>query len=464
MTKKLVALFAAVAASALLVTACGGGGAGHDVVPPTPSPPPPPGAARGTLVVDPNAPAPTTLAKSAIDSYNSDESAGPTKAGESAQCNVTVVPVEYVTITPQGDPITASMGLLVPNGGCGATHPLLSHQHGTNTNDFSGSAAGADIVKAMAKYYASHGYVVVIPDYLGYGASAGLGYHPYLLAETNAATVIDAVRAARNWVAQYGASNGVALNSQLFLDGTSEGGYVTMATQRTMERDFGSEFKLTAVAPTSGPYNLGNTMLDFLQTADTSGNSQTTPATMILVGDHHAYGDVYTAPSEVFQPPWSDTVEGLIPDANYGGDTQLRNACKLPYNLDTNTANPVGPGCASNALLQPAFVAAYMSNTPGTGGAQARAHATANSLLQSWQPVAPMTVCYGSPDPMATPNAVAAAAYFGARADVVDIQGDTSFIGAWMALHADDNGYHGNVEGPGCTAFSRYFVFDPLRI
>ena len=176
------------------------------------------------------------------------------------------------------------MGLLVPNGaGCGTRHALLSHQHGTNTNSFSGSDAGSDIVNAMAKYYASHGYVVVIPDYLGYGDSASLGYHPYLLAETNAATVIDAMRAARNWVAQNGVAQGVALNSQVFLDGTSEGGYVTMATQRTMERDLASEFTLTAVVPTSGPYDLGTTMLTFLQTADATHNSETTPATMILV-------------------------------------------------------------------------------------------------------------------------------------------------------------------------------------
>jgi hypothetical protein len=452
MSRSLVALFAAVASTAGLV-ACGGGGGSASVAPP----PPPPGS-RGALISSGNA---TTLSTGSIDAFNTNGDMAPVDPGESATCNVSVRQIVYSTITPQGTAINASGGLLVPaGGGCTGARPLLSMQHGTSTTTgFDGSDPTSPLVLTMAKYFASHGYVVVVPDYLGYGVSAGLGYHPYVNAEADAAAVIDAVRATRAWFASSaGMASGVSLSSRLFLTGTSEGGYISMATQRTMERDFPAEFVITANVPTSGPYDLANEVMTDLRTADTTQNSATGSATFLLTSYQDIYGDIYTSASQVFQSPWSGTVEGLFPGP-YGSATAAMKDCKIPFNIDTTPSPPMG-GCSTNALLQPQFVSDYEAGRAGTPGGVARAHVEANGLLQSWKNLAPMTLCYGSLDPTAEANAVAAGTYFGIGP--VDVQtSGPAFITTWMAANSTAaKDYHGQVEAPGCTAYARYAVFD----
>ena len=180
MTKNLAALFAAVAATAALVAGCGGGGNASVAPVPNPPPPPPPGTPRGTLVT---AVSTGTLATSDVDSFDSDTKDGPVKAGETATCSVSLLRITYATVDAAGTALTASAGLLVPAkdpknpaGTCLGAHPLLSFQHGTSdTVGFDGSDPTAIAPLTMAKYFASHGYVVVIPDYLGYGTTLEIG-------------------------------------------------------------------------------------------------------------------------------------------------------------------------------------------------------------------------------------------------------------------------------------------------
>ncbi len=477
MTKNLAALFAAVAATAALVTACGGGG-GSDVVTPVPpspptSPPPPPSTPRGTLI---SAASTGSLSTSDVDSFDSDTKDGPVKAGETATCSVSLLKLQYATVDHAGNKLTASAGLLVPSkdpknasGTCLGAHPLLSFQHGTSdTIGFDGSDKTGIAPLTMAKYFASHGYVVVIPDYLGYGTTSN-HYHPYVIAESDAATVIDAVRAARNWFPTAdGVASGVTLSSQLFLTGTSEGGYVTMATHRTMERDFPSEFTITADVPISGPYDLATEVRNDLLGADASGNSATGGSTFLLTSYQAEYGDLYATPADIFQTPWADSVVGLFPGA-YGSDNEAVKACKIPYSLDTAPGKPAGNCPSFNPLLQPQFVTDYLANTPGTHGGITAAHVGDNDLLQGWansgKNKGPMTICYGDKDVVATPNATAAATFFGSTATLVDAQTTTDqpFIASWMVANSTGSNalvYHGQVEGPGCTAYARYGVFD----
>jgi len=107
-----------------------------------------------------------------------------------------------------------------------------------------------------------------------------------------------------------------------------------------------------------------------------------------------------------------------------------------------------------------------MAAAPGTPGGIARAHVDDNDLLQGWanggKNLAPMTVCYGSPDPTAALNATAAASYFGIEAVDVQTTGP-DFITSWMTYVTANPGslqYHGGIEAPGCTAYARYVIFD----
>ena len=471
MPKHLVALFAAVATTACLVAGCGGG-SDTAAAPGSPTPPPP-GPARGTLTGTENLSTKTTAE---IDAFNASGGMGPTAPGETASCAASLRQIDYASVDPQGLAVTASAGLLVPVAPPGASaalaaactvgRPLLSFQHGTSdTVGFEGANAHGTLSQTLAMYFVSHGYVVVVPDYLGYGASIG-HYHPYVVADAEATTVIDAVRAARNWIASNdGIASGVTLSGQLFLSGTSEGGYVTMATHRAMERDFPTEFTITADVPISGPYDLTTEVLDDLAFADSTHNEEAGATAFLLSGMQGTYGDIWMSANEVFQPPWDATAANLFPSATFGDDQAAIAACQIPFNITTSPSPPEG-SCARTPLLQPGFVTDFNAATPGTAGGVARGHVDDNDLLQGWvnggRNLAPMTVCYGSPDTTAALNATAARDFF--HIDAIDVQTTgPDFITQWMVYVTANPGqleYHGGIEAPGCTAYARYQVFD----
>lgn len=429
-----------------------------------------------------------TLTKATIDSSVSAAEAplvtgipGVTSAAGNAKCDVQVVRLIYGTITPAEAPKStratsqASAGLLIPGAGCPTPWALVSNQHGTIVNATSTlTSPKSDAVVSMAAYFGSQGYVVVLPDYHGYGSSS-LGYHPYLQAEPGGAIVVDAVRAARNWLHQNGYDS--AMSGKLFLAGTSEGGYVTMAAQRTMERYFPSEFALTATAPTSGPYQVDSTLALFMSTPDSADESKSLAATFILEGFQKTYGDTYATPSDVYNTPWAAEMGlavPLLPSHTAGGEGALRKSCQLPYNLKdaASASTPTYPGCSATPLLTAAFVSSYVNQDAGLA-ANARAHAATNSLLQLWQPTSKTFICYGDLDDMATPNARAAQSYFASQGrsalmSVEDVQTETREpIATWIAtqvpLHPPGAGYHGIVEATACTSWTRHTVFDPLR-
>lgn len=436
---------------------------------------------RGTVL---NASAAQILTKKTIDnSVSAAEAplvtgvAGATSAADNAKCNVQLIKLTYGTIKPKDSPLSvqattvAGAALLVPGGtGCARPWPLLSQQHGTS---IAARAIGPEGVYNAAAYYGSQGYVVVMPAYHGYEGSS-VKYHPYLQAEPSAAVVIDAVRAARNWLRQNGYED--AMSSRLFLAGTSEGGFVTMAAQRTMERYFPSEFAITATVPISGPYQVEATFDQFMNAPDSAEESKTVATTFILEGFQQTYGGIYGTPSDAYNIPWDagmGMIPPLLPSSTASSDKELRKDCQLPYNLkDAPTSDtPRYPGCEATPLLTASFVSQYHGNFGY--GAQVRALARQNNLLQEWTPTSRTFVCYGSLDVMAAPNALAAQSYFQARGTaslltVEDLEAETQpVIAQWMAtqtpLHPPGAGYHGKVEGPACTSWARHSVFDPLR-
>lgn len=480
---------AALSLAATMATACGGGGlqdTASSAAPGTtvaglslPDTTAADGAktARGTVL---NANILQTLSKKAIDeSVSTAEAplvtgiAGATSAAGNAKCDVQLVSLAYSTIKPKDAPTVtqattlAGAALLVPRAGCTKPWPLLSQQHGTSIG---AQALGPEGIYKAAAYFGSQGYVVVMPAYHGYEGSQ-VKYHPYLQAEPSAAVVIDAVRAARNWLRQNGHAN--SMGPQLFLAGTSEGGYVTMAAQRTMERYFPSEFSITASVPISGPYQVEATFEQFMDAPDRDNESKTVAATLILEGFQKTYGDIYNTPTDTYNAPWASgmgTTPPLLPSATATSDKDLRNTCQLPFNLK-DAPSPRYGDCATTPLLTAAFVSQYRDNMGY--GAQVRVHAQENNVLQNWTPTSKTFVCYGSLDTMAAPNALAAQSYFQSRGvpallTMEDLETDTHpVIAHWMdtqtPLHPPGAGYHGKVEAPACTSWARHAVFDPLR-
>jgi pimeloyl-ACP methyl ester carboxylesterase len=213
-----------------------------------------------------------------------------TVAGDYAQnfnCNYNVVfyKIDYNTIDPAGNPTLASGLIIVPEDST-ALFPLLSWHHGTvlkKTN--APSHLQGDFQVGLI--FATDGYVVACPDYLGMGDGTNL--HPYLHATSEATAVIDMLRATRLFCRD----KGYLINEQLFLAGYSQGGHVTMAALKMIEEQYSTEFTVTACSPMAGPYDLSETQFNFVMRDSAYPIPSTLPYIMF------AYNNVYQTYSDL---------------------------------------------------------------------------------------------------------------------------------------------------------------------
>ena len=232
---------------ALALAGCGGGGSGSTPQPPAPPPPPQVGQLLSAQ----------SLAEIGVDAFTATVAAGTSRIPPLQQrYGVSTYRLIYLTQDADGALVEASGLVAVPQKPAGAgASPVLGYQHATTFHD---AEAPANKVEAFEPplVLASLGYIVVSPDYVGFGASKGVE-HPYLTAEPTARAVIDMQVAALHWRRQHG----VADNRQLFLAGYSEGGYATMAAHRALHQS-GHALKahLQAAVPGAGPYDVLETL------------------------------------------------------------------------------------------------------------------------------------------------------------------------------------------------------------
>lgn len=364
--------------------------------------------------------------------------------GAPARCDVTLHKVTYRTIDPRGATATASMGLLVPSG-CQGPYATLVYHHGTALKRSFTMSDPANLETFLAYgYFASQGYVVVMPDYLGYGDSS-LSYHPWLDAENMGRVSVDALRAGRTILSRLS----VRTSDRLFLTGYSQGGHSTMATQRTIERDHAGEFRVTATAPMAGFYALDTT---FAEAVDAPTDFATVLFAYGLTALQKNYGDVYASPAAAFQAPWASSVETLFPGPQ--DLPEILGTGRLPLAVQ-------GPG----GLLTDAMAAALRSDPQSP----VRRRLAQNATLQ-WTPVAPMTMCHGGRDTVVPArNMVLADAEFrrrGAPVRAVDIESIPAFkaaIDAQLAAAGTLQVYHAQIAPALCFSVTKNQVFDPLR-
>jgi len=159
----------------------------------------------------------------------------------------TVHKIEYKT-QYLGEEITASGLISIPTST--ASFPLMSLAHGTIASN---SEAPSQNITSNLLFVAvaSAGYITIVPDFIGFGSSADK-IHPYYFEEHIATPCVDMIRAAKEFLKQ----ESIAYEDKLFLGGYSEGGYVTMVTQKLIETSFPDEFNLVASAPSSGGYDV----------------------------------------------------------------------------------------------------------------------------------------------------------------------------------------------------------------
>jgi len=140
----------------------------------------------------------------------------------------------------RGSLIDATAMVAYPLAPASGPMPVLVYLHGTAgftdacspSYGIEGAFSSNYVNAAIVGMFASWGYVVVAPDYIGMKSvgEPSSEYHPYLVGEPTAIASLDAVRAARNLLADVGAS--VEAGDDVVLYGISQGGHAAAFTAR----------------------------------------------------------------------------------------------------------------------------------------------------------------------------------------------------------------------------------------
>jgi len=176
---------------------------------------------------------------------------------------VDVYKVIYKTET-EGMKINASGLLCVPSET--GEYPFFSFQNGTNTlNNQAPTEYVSNPVYQFIEIIASMGYVVVIPDYPGFGESADIS-HPYLIKEPTVRSVVDMLYAVKEMVPEE--LSDLIIKDELYIMGYSQGGWATLALHKALEQDYSIDFNLKGSVCGAGPYNL-NLIFERISVNDT---------------------------------------------------------------------------------------------------------------------------------------------------------------------------------------------------
>jgi hypothetical protein len=228
-------------------------------------------------------------------------------------CGVDFCYPKFWTYGGANETTESSGALMVPTGPaptCSGPRPIVLYAHGTQTDK---AFNIADITNTsntegalIAAMFAAQGYIVVAPNYAGYDIST-LGYHPFVNATQQSGEMMDILTAARTALPGTFAAS-TTDSGQLFVTGYSEGGFVAMATQRALQA---AGAKVTAAAPMSGPYAL-EAFGDAIFYGDVDIGS-TIFAPLISTSYQHAYGNIYTATSDIYSPTYATGIDTLLP-------------------------------------------------------------------------------------------------------------------------------------------------------
>lgn len=350
------------------------------------------------------------------------------------RCGVKVLSYPYLTLGGRKELTNTTGALLVPTGsaaGCSGARPVVLYAHGSamDRNYNMADLQRNDEAASVAAVYAAQGFIVVAPNYAGYGASQ-LDYHPYLNAEQQSHDMLDGLLGARLTLSLHNMQQLLSAapitrdNGKLFLAGYSQGGHVAMATQRLLQQ---LGIRVTAAAPSSGPYALQA----FVDALFYGNVNQPAPLMANLLANSYqrSYG-IYGSASDFYEPGFVATAAGLLPST-----TPLEVILQqghLPLNQLFSSTPPTAPdpnlqplldsisppannplaamGFGSNNLVNNHYRLGYLldalanpdssSGNPGTPQHPMR-QALQRNDLRSWRsgPARPTLLCGANADP-----------------------------------------------------------------
>ncbi len=299
---------------------------------------------------------------------------------------VDVYRLAYLTKNYDGQVITASGLALIPST---SNAPLLSYQHGTilKQSEAPSAFATSNGLLDVLTLFATYGYIVSAPDYIGYGLSSGLP-HPFEHDATMGSSSFDMLMATRELVSLLDKPT----SGKVFLAGYSQGGYATMAMHRYLEAN--SDLSVTMSAPGAGAYNKSGTVAA-LEDQDISIDNPGAWLWNI---------DVINRTSGVNRP-WSE----ILQEPNLSMFSSTTDPMRLPTlaNLDRDPRN----------LFRPEFIQGL-----STGEDEEMLEAFRANDNHDWAPKGPITLYFGTADKSVFPfHAESAYEALSVRSDKVQL-------------------------------------------
>ena len=224
--------------------------------------------------------------------------------------------INYETQDAFGRKVPVSGMMIIPKLTFRREFALVVYHHGTTTKKTlvpSNPLFRETLLSAAV--FASGGYIVLAPDYVGLGDSPGP--HPFLHAETQARASADLIEVGKKLVARLG----VKLSGQLLLTGYSQGGHAAMSTHIYLEKNLSfydrvrNRTPVTAGAPMAGPYDLSQTStVGALRNPSRSTSAYVAYLTLAMNQVYGLYSDLkdlYLAPYDTLIPQLLDGTHEL---------------------------------------------------------------------------------------------------------------------------------------------------------
>jgi pimeloyl-ACP methyl ester carboxylesterase len=286
--------------------------------------------------------------------------------------DVNVYKIVYKT-TVNGNQINASGLICVPV--TPGEYPVLSFQNGTNTvNADAPSNNPADFTYKLVEFIASMGYVVVIPDYPGFGESSQIP-HPYLIKEPTVRSLVDMLYTTK----EIGGKEfpGITFKNEYYLLGYSQGGWATLALDKAIEQDYSSDFNLKGSSCGAGPYNI-------LQLLEGIINQPDYPEPVYfayIVNAYIAYNQFTNPAGDILNEPYASRLSSLF--------TGLLTLAQINNELTTSITG----------LLTADFISGFSSSSKYSSVRDA----LNNNSVTEWHSYKPLLLTHGGNDTQVNP-------------------------------------------------------------
>ena len=267
-----------------------------------------------------------------------------------------------------GEEIEASGLVCVPvNPG---EYPVVSFQNGTNTvNAYAPSEYVINPSYQLVEYIASMGFIVVIPDYPGFGRSKQIP-HPYLIAEPTVRSVVDMLYALEE-SCEY-EFDGIEARNEYYLVGYSQGGWATLALHKALELDYNDDFELHGSVCGAGPYNLYDLLREMTDTT-----AYPMPYYLGYIINAYSYYDQFTNPvSDVLNEPYASRLNTLYTGTLTGDQINNQLSTSIPQ------------------LFKPDFISGFTSSAAYSSVREA----LEKNSISPWATYKPLLLVHGEGD------------------------------------------------------------------